>query len=459
MSNRFKKGVAAEFAPMQKELTVSCLALLFFGCSVIALAASVSADSGRCLYLRPYNLHLSMGKTSRKPLRIYNAGGKRVPGPVTIYHEDTLLSIDSKGYVTPRKKEREGQIGEWVGAHINGDWAHNWSIVRVLSKDYGLKFKEISSKNVTLYFPKSVPNSYVADIVPWVKQQQMLKILEYSYRLMSEMMMLRPFEGCRQIFEVDMGEGESSRVCGINGNPIRLGWNITGESLNNCFILNEDTPQWGVILHEMGHNFTLPSTVYRRGLLPGRGWDDFMYTEHGAQVLSWVVMQIASENLALNATASRALPEVNLYEQNIERQYFEEWVQRGARHHGMGSPEVNTIWMDFMNEYGEKFAWRYFYLLAPHHEDRLDRILNKVERSGGKGRHSFFAALVSAAANENLYKRLKKKYHFKMKKALYKDARDVMKNLLKEEFVARQSSTKESVPYPASNWEGCSLRR
>ena len=46
---------------------------------------------------------------------------------------------------------------------------------------------------------------------------------------------LKPFQGGRQILEIDLGEGEASRVCGISGNPLRLGWNIEGNVWQNCF--------------------------------------------------------------------------------------------------------------------------------------------------------------------------------------------------------------------------------
>lgn len=70
---------------------------------------------------------------------------------------------------------------------------------------------------------------------------------EYAYQIQARLMGTRPFEGAKQIYELDLGTTESdthsNRVCGISGNPIRLGWNIEAAEPDllwrwrNCFLV------------------------------------------------------------------------------------------------------------------------------------------------------------------------------------------------------------------------------
>ena len=96
------------------------------------------------------------------------------------------------------------------------------------------------------------------------------------------------FNGAKQIYEVDFGESETQRVCGISGNPIRLGWNISGNEWQNCFLvpfISPRSPQWFLMYHEMGHNFTWASQTFGQGL--GR----FEYSEGIASVISIATLQ------------------------------------------------------------------------------------------------------------------------------------------------------------------------
>jgi hypothetical protein len=88
-----------------------------------------------------------------------------------------------------------------------------------------------------------------------------------------------------RVLPQNYGVMEEGRVCGISGNPIRLGWNIEGNAWQNCFLVpfqQPRSPQWFVFHHELGHNFSWTSSLFARMLWIG------IYSEGLASTLALV---------------------------------------------------------------------------------------------------------------------------------------------------------------------------
>lgn len=196
--------------------------------------SAYSAQNGH-YYLYPYNLHLTVGVSNPVRLTVIDDAGQAVTGAITYYGYDTsLIAVAADGAVTPLRTEGSSEIGTTVHATFNGAAASSGTIVRVLSQTHTNPFVPVSGTNTTIYYPTTVNG---ADLTADVNRHQMITVTEYAYAIQNQLMGLQPFSGARQILEVDFGETEQQRVCGISGNPIRLGWNIAGTDWQNCFLV------------------------------------------------------------------------------------------------------------------------------------------------------------------------------------------------------------------------------
>lgn len=205
--------------------------------------------------LKPYNMHLNVGQTGGVPLRVVNQDGNPVPGTMGLTTSDPqdLVSIDASHYVSALRAENTtNETGVWVNATLNGQSiVSNTSVVRVLPVGYAIpNFAEAVGESTALYYPTAINGEDIATIV---NQFQIPTVNEYAYQIENRLMATNPFSGARQIFEVDFGVTEANRVCGISGNPIRLGWNLAGNEWQNCFLVPFEvwnpppsrSPQWG----------------------------------------------------------------------------------------------------------------------------------------------------------------------------------------------------------------------
>jgi hypothetical protein len=167
----------------------------------------------------PAQLHLAPGISGQ--LRVVDDNGNTIEGMAGFDGYDTsLVSVSSDGVVSPLRVEAAtNEIGTLVSASINGVPVTNSSVVRVLSKPYNLRFDTVSGTNTILYYPTTIQDEPIAN---YVADFQLSTVNEYAYSVQTNLMGGRPFNGARQIIEVDFGETEGQRVCGRSGNPFRL---------------------------------------------------------------------------------------------------------------------------------------------------------------------------------------------------------------------------------------------
>jgi hypothetical protein len=399
-------------------------------------AAATSATSdGPFYYLYPYNLHLTPGATSEEPLVIRDQAGNVVSGEVEFHGVDeTLISIDEDGYVTALRVERDDEIGNWVHATFNGRPVSNTSIVRVLSKDYGIEFEEIVGENTVLYYPVQVKD---VDVESVVQASQLPTVNEYTYRIQERLMGLRPFNGARQIIEVDFGESETSRVCGISGNPFRLGWNINAQAAvwRGCFLRFPDTmPMWFVHYHEMGHNFTLPSIMFGQGLGSGVGP---LYVEGLASAMAIETMAdilAFPEEFPLRSEVLESIRDEQNWFREVVLEDFQEWIDAGAPFDQINANITDAMWHLYRDERGPDFGTRFFYPLHPGHFEKdgspLPALLDKIKAAGETGEHTFFIALMSVAAGRDLSTRFVDEYNYPFDPSLFDEAYQVALDLL-----------------------------
>jgi hypothetical protein len=360
------------------------------------------AHKGSALRLYPYNMHLTAGATSSEPLVVIDRSGTVQSGTVVFFNYDaSLISIDSLGYVHALRVETDAEIGTWVNAQLDGEFIDNSCVVRVLSQDYGFSFTEVIGNHTILWYPVSINGE---DIQSQVDQFQIPLVDEYAYDLEAEYMGLFPFDSCRQIIALDFGESETQRVCGISGNPFRLGWNINGNEWQNCLLvpfLPPRSPQWFVIYHELAHNFTWPSYTFGYGL--GYLWQ---YSEGIASALAIEVMQnIRTQNVRfpINTPADTSLAFViDMQRWNFEHN-FQNWLDNGAAFGDFNPDIVDGIWLKYRDSVGISFTRRFFLALQPRFVSEMMPFLDSLAvYDSVAARHTLFAALVGAACKQNL---------------------------------------------------------
>jgi PKD repeat protein len=379
-------------------------------------------------YLVPYNMHLVVGMDSSVPLHVVDQDGNAVYGNITFEINnpplDPLISIASSGTVTPLRTETPNEIGVWVSAKIDGLPVSNNCVVRVLENDYStVPFAETATAGTSLYYPTVINGE---DIAAAVNRFQMAAVNEYARQIQGRLMGTSPFKGARQIWEVDFGTTEENRVCGISGNPIRLGWNIVGNIENpawrNCFLVPwplfapARSPQWGVMYHELGHNMTWDSPVF------GAAMDHWLYSEGLATAISLSAMEEILGNQAKYPLGSDARTSLDwiCYTSNEPDflQAREDWLDAGAVPDDLTPDVVDGIWL-FHKVGVPHFPDRFFLPLQPLMAENMGEMLCELWLGGDAKKHTFFAALMSAAAGTDLYTVFAETYHYPLIPAFY----------------------------------------
>lgn len=380
-------------------------------------------------YLFPYNLHLVSGTTSPVPLAVVDNAGNTVPGDITFHGYDTsLISISPGGYVTGLRTEGDTEIGTWVHATIDGVAASNTAVVRVLPSAYGIPFSQIAGQNTILYYPTNVNGE---DLSAYVARYEIPTVNEYVYSIQQELIGTRPFDGAKQIFEVDFGATETQRVCGISGNPIRLGWNINGNNWENCFLvpfIPPRSPQSNVMYHEMGHNFTWASRSFAEGL--GR----FEYSEGLATAISAAAIQTILNqptDYPIETDATAALRQQLTALNNTMGSAFQDWLGDGASFSELSPDIIDGIWLYYNAKRPNEFAKRFFLPLQPQYAAQLSGVMSNVLVAD---QHTVFAGLVSSAMGQDLSATFSSSYHYPVNVQLFASIYQAFTQITEDSF-------------------------
>gem|GEM_PF-2838273 len=372
---------------------------------------------GSAYYLFPYNLHLVSGARSAVPLQLRDASGNVVPGSISFSgYDNSLISISSDGYVTAKRAETATEIGTWVSANINGGSVANTCVVRVLSTNYNLVYASAESPNIILYFPTSINGENISS---YVTGYEMAQTLDFAYKVERSLMAVTPFYGSKQIYEVDFGEQEAQRVCGISGNPIRIGWGAGGNTWQNCFLvpfIPPRSPQWGVMFHELGHNMTMISNTFSVGF----GITDYvegLATAIGLECSSTIVDGV--DRFPMTSQTRYSIAWVLNRDSTNYLSALQNWVIGGATFSSYTADITDGIWLYYRRGRPADFGQRFFTPLRPAFESIISPYYSAINNSGDNGKHTFFAALVSAAVGRDLSSEFTSAFHFPVVQSLF----------------------------------------
>jgi hypothetical protein len=107
----------------------------------------------------------------------------------------------------------------------------------------------------------------------------------------------------------------------------------------------------------------------------------------------------------------------------------QQWLSSGAAFSAVNPDIVDGIWL-FHEEDVPHFADRFFLPLHPLMIEHLGGVLCQVQAQGADGKHTFFAALVSAAAGTDLLDVFENTYHYPIVPTLYSSAYDAFTGII-----------------------------
>ncbi|MEM4531398.1 MAG: hypothetical protein QXY39_06000 [Thermofilaceae archaeon] len=395
--------------------------------SVVINVQSVVQPS-QFYYLFPPVVHLTPGERSVHPIKIIDDSGREIrPSNVVFHVYSDLVSISSDGYITALRQERVREHGASITATIEGQLAANSVTVRVLSTRYDFAFGWITTEHTALYYPVRVKGE---NIESYVMKFEIPRINELAYTIQHSIIRTIPYDGARQIFAIEFGEGDENSPCGLAGNPIRLGWNITGGEWSNCFLvpfLPPRSPQWTVFYHELGHNFTLENSTFSDMF-------DYILQEYGeglATALGLMTIETILREGRIN-NDTRASLEL-LYNRDVQNflTKYERWVKSHIPFSNLSQLERNDIvdgiffyWASKVNDFGVRF----FKVFWPQYNLTVHSIIRKL--GNDVDRHTLFAALVSAAARQDLLTVFRDSYGFPVNTNLFYEAYNTFLNLM-----------------------------
>lgn len=371
-------------------------------------------------YLYPPVLHLIPGESGL--IRPVDEAGLEVQGrQITFFSgRSDLISVTPDGVVTALRLAKPYEYyGAIVWATADGLTSSNNVIVRVLSTRYDFAYEWIVTEHTGIYYPSRLKGENIAQ---YVQRYEIAQVNEYAYKIQNMLLRCAPWNGARQIFAVELGEGGIEYTpCGIAGNPIRLGWNLLGNEWANCFLvpfIPPRSPQWGVFYHELGHNFTGASEIFSQTI--GRLQE---YSEGIATVLGLATIEIILNDphyYPLTAETRESLRYIYNRDTQGFKNKYDNWLRKGTPFLQLDQLDRNDIvtgiWFSWKEKRGD-FTSRFFALLSPAHASELWTVVGKVSQD--EDRHTMFAALVSASVGEDLREVFSNTYKFPINQKLF----------------------------------------
>ena len=410
---------------------------IFFGL-VFGVASKASADEVQTpLYASPYIIYLTNGATNAAPIIVSDKNGNQVSGTLSFSgYNSSLISISSSGYVTARRSETISEIGTNISVSITVSGqvykVENSVLVRVLGHSLAYyntslsDYKMVWTDHVGIYYPTVINGENIEDNF---NQFEVSQVFEYGYEIQSQLLNILPYNGAKHIIVVDFGEAQDGNdykvgqlgacVCGLSGDPLRLGWLISGDAMHNCFMVpfggQPRSPQTGIMFHEMSHSFLtagVPHTTIEYKFLNSMGVYSETLTSYLALQTMYTLIHNQSTYPLDPIVVTRLTDRYNdsIGGENGSEKIFNNWVSSGADFSQLSVDIVHGLLLSKRNNGPADFVERFYKLLQPDYSNQIAAVTPNFPTNNQW--HTFFAAMVSAAMGEDLYDEFQDSYHF-----------------------------------------------
>ena len=332
--------------------------------------------------------------------------------PVVFTGGNAVASVSPQGLVTPLRSPVQFWDSPYVTATLDGMPAGNACFVRVTESNLNLTMTEHAGQHISLTVADQVgPYAYGQ----LLQELQASHVVDALYRLEQRLSGTTPSRGARQFFVMDPGvDADGTVPCGLSGNPIRLGVGV--DNLRSC-LGGADWIQWGVIGHELAHDF-----------LSQAGFADFLsglsnssaYSEGLATALSvYSFEQIGADpqrfGLAPETINSFRGMYLHLGPDNVRQLHYATLTNYEAN--PQYATQFNADLLDAMmlklgDDYGAGFMFRLMSVFYPPDEVFLS-YQNEAQRL------TFWVAACSAAAQADLRIRFRDQWGYPLDDIFY----------------------------------------
>ena len=348
-------------------------------------------------------------------LRAFYADGSPVNlagHSVTFLGGNAVAQVDAQGVVTPLRPPADFWETPYLTATLDGMPSHNACVVRVTQTNLDLAMEDYSTDHVTVLVANQFgPYPYGS----LMTNLQVSQVLDAVYRLEHRFCGTTPVSGGRQFFVLDPGvDADGTVPCGLNGNPIRLGAGI--DNLRSCFGA-EDWIHWGVMAHELAHNFLSQATLaeFLNGLSNPSAFGEGLTTALGAFSLQELQRHPQTYGLASNTVASLSDPAVPLTPGHIRQSFYPALTNYEA--HPNFAADFNADLLDAIlfklgDAHGPGFFFRLLSVFYPP-----DEVV--VSFADETQRLTFWVAACSAAARTDLRARFRDAWGWPLDDAFY----------------------------------------
>lgn len=339
--------------------------------------------------------------------------------PTADYHltfsnsNPAVATVDDAGVVTAHAVPVEFGDTPVIEVFADGVRADNVAIIRVTANDLGVTHQTYGGDHVAFYLPAVIED---VDLDALTMEFQVVGVTDNAYRAQEELLGAQPFNGGWHYFVLDVSDDPVTLPCGISGNPVRLGWEFGKPVHNSCYIVNAPehrVPQFGVIFHEMGHNFTWASWGFGQfcSACPDHDWKYSEALASMAGAWSWWHVQRCATGLDQTVLAAVAEPFPNI--DPAQRIELQNYMNDGSVYHEITVGVICDILWEMYDEYGPQVWYDFFSTFYPPNEP-LPVTLDTENKQA-----TWVVAALSASTGVDQRARFAIEYGFPIHNALY----------------------------------------
>ncbi|MBP7933424.1 MAG: hypothetical protein KA354_02140 [Phycisphaerae bacterium] len=317
-------------------------------------------------------------------------------------------TVDAAGVVTAAPSAMASGTTGWVEVTADGVIADNQALIRCTDVDLGVQHEPFRGDRIAFYAPGLIQGF---DLAKLAADYDQVAATDLAYRAQHDLTGTLPYRGGLHYFVCDVTNNESTAVCGLAGtNPIRLGWLFCSPDPKSCYIVADPrrpVPQWGIIFHELGHNFILASgPLYQFITAPGCMLN-FTYSEGLATLCGmWTRHCLGA---CPSAVGSLARESIDLDFDNAKAAYQQQLVKyknAGKNYRSLTPDLMDGIFYEVYEAYGPKAWFDLFSTFQPAQEG-----LPVTINDDGK-QATWIVAAFSASAGQDLRDHFSSEYGF-----------------------------------------------
>jgi hypothetical protein len=352
----------------------------------------------------------------RLTVQAWNADGSTVDlgrHAVTFSGANSVATVDASGTVTALRPPAVFSETPYITAAVDGQPVRNATVVRVTGSSLGLVMQDFGGQFVSYCVAERVGSFQYGNLT---RQLQVVEVTDAVFQLERWLSGCIPSAGGRQFLVLDPGFDLDGTVpCGLSGNPVRLGTGV--DNLRSCFG-GADWIQWGVIAHELGHDF-LPHAALSQiagGLPQAAAFFEGMASTLGASALDDIQQHLGEYGMSATTVASfqgQYLPLAPTNDRFVHYQSLTKYEAKPDFANGFNADVFDAIMFKLRDEFGRDFVFRLMSVLYPPEEPLPFAFADDAQRV------TCWVAACSAAAQTDLRARFQTRWGFPLDASFY----------------------------------------